>query len=92
MSAIVSVSSLRLTYFQADKLRHAGGNSRSQSSPYRITTYKGPELGLVGALPTVLNRLHDVDALDAANQSARQPSDTSLLQKIKLHYLGGLPA
>ena len=42
----MSQSTLRLTQFQVEKLRCIGGSGRA--SPYRITTYRGMNLGEVG--------------------------------------------
>ncbi len=42
----MSQSTLRLTQFQVEKLRCMGGAGRA--SPYRITTYRGMNLGIVG--------------------------------------------
>lgn len=44
----MSQSTLRLTQFQVEKLRCMGGAGRA--SPYRITTYRGMELGSVGPI------------------------------------------
>lgn len=77
-----------MTYFQAEKLYHFGGGrnpAQHQSSPYRVTTYVGPELGLVGALPAALYRLHGVNTADAANQQDWNPAQFTLLQKIRRH-------
>ena len=48
----MSLSQLRLTQFHSEKLRCIGGDS--QVAPYRITTYRGAELGLLGSVSTVL--------------------------------------
>lgn len=42
----MSLTKLRLTQFQVEKLRCIG--SAGRASPYRITTYRGMSLGLVG--------------------------------------------
>lgn len=86
----MSVSPVRITYFHADKLRSFGGRNvlpQSQSAPYRITTYKGPELGLVGALPAVLFKLHEVNAAQAANDEVLGETASTLLQKLRQHCL-----
>jgi hypothetical protein len=80
---------LRITYFQAEKLYNVGGGrtaAQRQSSPYRVTTYRGPELGLLGSLPAALHRRHDINLVDAANQEEFAPTRASLLQKIRNHY------
>lgn len=42
----MSLSKVRLTLFQVEKLRCIGGAGRG--SPYRITTYRGMSLGMAG--------------------------------------------
>ena len=42
----MSSSTLQLTQFKIQKLRCIGGQGRA--TPYRITTYRGMELGTVG--------------------------------------------
>ncbi len=76
----MSVSAIRITYFQADKLRCVSG--QQQSAPYRITTYRGPELGLLGALPAVLNRIHATSTAAAANSDQYQNSTSRLIEKL----------
>lgn len=44
----MSQSTLRLTQFQVEKLRCMGGAGRA--SPYRITTYRGMNLGTTGSV------------------------------------------
>jgi hypothetical protein len=90
MSVSASVSALRITYFQADKLCNVIGGHNSaqrQSSPYRITTFRGRELGLIGCLPAVLNKLHEVNHAAAANQADLSATEQSLLQKFKRYCL-----
>lgn len=90
MSVSASVSALRITYFQAERLCHvSGGHSMAQrqSSPYRITTFRGPELGLIGSLPAVLHKVHEVNAAAAANQEEMPAAEQSLLQKLKRYCL-----
>jgi len=76
----MSVSPLRITYFQADKIRFAG--MQQQSAAYRITTYKGPELGLLGSLPAVLNKVHAVNIANASNSGEYESSAHGLLQRL----------
>lgn len=81
-----SVSALRITYFQAERLCNVSGGrslAQRQSSPYRITTYKGPEVGLIGPMTAVLNRLYEVNAAEAANLDESFAPEHSLLQKFK---------
>ena len=88
MSVSASVTALHITWFQAEKLYNvSGGYSKAQhrSSPYRITTYKGPELGLIGSLPAVLYKLHEINTAEAANQEEVPVTGFSLLQKFKRH-------
>ncbi len=90
MSAPASLSSLRITYFSAEKLYNVSGGRNSaqrRSSPYLVTTYRGPELGLTGSLPPVLYRLHEINCAEAANQEEWAPTRASMLQKIRNHYL-----
>lgn len=82
----MSVSAIRITYFQADKLFQLSdlrAVGESQSSPYRITTYRGPELGLMGSMPAVLNRLHEIDTAIAANEAGQAQAADGLFQKLK---------
>ncbi|HET6566174.1 MAG TPA: hypothetical protein VFG52_12235 [Xanthomonadales bacterium] len=82
----MSVSAIRITYFQADKLFQLSdlcAVGESQSSPYRITTYKGPEIGLVGSMPAVLNKLHEVNSAIAANEADQPQAADGLLQRLK---------
>jgi hypothetical protein len=86
MSVSASVSAMRITYFQAEKLYNVSGGRSSaqrQSSPYRITTFRGPELGLIGCLPAVLHKVHEVNNAVAANQADMPTAENSLLQKFK---------
>jgi hypothetical protein len=86
----MSVSQVRITYFQADKLRCSGARrlaTQAQSAPYRITTYRGPELGLAGSIPAMLVKIHGVDAEHSANEEAFEAAPTSLLQKFRQHCL-----
>jgi hypothetical protein len=86
----MSVSLIRITYFRADKLRNFGGRQvlpQTQSAPYRITTYIGPELGLIGALPAVLFKLHEVNAAQSANDELYEETSFSLLRKFRQHCL-----
>jgi len=91
MSVTSSVTALRLTCFQAEKLSQVSGShnaSQRQSSPYRITTFKGPELGLIGKLPAVLYKLHEIDTAKAANgEDLPAAESNSLLQRIKRRCL-----
>ncbi|HKX56954.1 MAG TPA: hypothetical protein VJN01_12665 [Xanthomonadales bacterium] len=90
MSVSASVSTLRITYFQAEKLYQVSGGrslAQRQSSPYRITTFRGPEVGLIGSLPAVLNKLHEVNNAAAANQAEMPEAENSLLQKFKRYCL-----
>lgn len=86
MSVSASVSAIRITYFQAEKISNvSGGHSAAQrqSSPYRITTYRGPELGLVGCMQAVVHKLYETDIFEAANQDEQSMPGNSLLQKFK---------
>lgn len=86
----MSVSPVRITYFHADKLRSFGGRSvlpQAQSAPYRITTYTGPELGMMGALPAVLFKLYEVNAAQSANDELHEETALKLLQKFRQHCL-----
>lgn len=90
MSFSAPVSAIRITYFQAEKLYNVGGGRSSaqrQSSPYRITTFRGPELGLIGSLPAVLYKLHEINSAEAANQEDRPAAGHALLQKFKSYCL-----
>ena len=87
----MSVLPLHITYFQADRIygikgRYAG--QQHQSAPYRVTTYKGPELGLIGELPAVLYKLHELNTAQAANDELHEDTASSLLQKLKRHCMG----
>lgn len=87
----MSVLPLRITYFQADKMHGVKGSNaaqQNQSAPYRITTYKGPELGLMGELPAVLYKLFELNTAQAANDELQSDISPSLLQKIKRHCIG----
>jgi hypothetical protein len=82
----MSVSSLRVTYFQADKMMGVSGlraGQLRQSAPYRITTYRGPELGLMGELSAVLHKLHELDSTQAANGSDTEDRTQPLLQRLQ---------
>jgi hypothetical protein len=86
----MSVSQVRITYFQADKLRSFSGHSVSteaQSAPYRITTYRGPEVGLAGPMSAMLVKMHGVKADDSANEVVFEAAPAGLLQKFKQHCL-----
>jgi hypothetical protein len=63
----MSQHTLRLTQFTVQKLQRVGGGGRV--SPYQITTYRGPKLGLLGVVPGA-----DMSAANAARfeQSWRQ--------------------
>lgn len=90
MPVSASVRALRMTYFQAQKLHSVNGDralSQCQSAPYRITTFNGPDLGLIGYLPAVLYKLHEINASSAANREDTPESAPSLLQKIKRYCL-----
>ena len=79
-------SSIRITFFQAEKMRCASGG---QSVPYRVTTYKGPEVGLMGQAPAFIKKMHDVDVGEAANLSDEQfNAQRPLLQKV-WHRISG---
>jgi len=80
----MSVSPLRITYFQTDKIRSAG--MQQQSAAYRVTTYKGPEIGLLGALPAVLLKLHALNTAEASNSDFYENSTSRLLQKLTRCY------
>jgi hypothetical protein len=87
----MSVSLLRITYFQADKIHNVGARrvgQSAQSAPYRITTYKGPEMGLMGVLPAVLYKLHEVNSAQSANDELHEEIPASLLQKLKRRCMG----
>lgn len=89
MSVSASVSAVRITYFQAEKIYNVSGGrspAQRQASPYRITTYKGPELGLVGSLTAVVHKMYEVNAAEAANQDEISSSEYSLLRKFKRYY------
>ena len=82
----MSVSAIRITYFQADKLFQLSdlrAVGESQSSPYRITTYRGPEIGLIGSMPAVLNKLHEVDSAIAANEGSQGQAAGGFFQRLK---------
>jgi hypothetical protein len=83
----MSVSAIRITYFQADKLRCAG--AALQSAPYRITTYRGPEVGLLGLLPAVLNKVHEMNTAEAANSAQFESSTPSLFERLTRRYRHG---
>lgn len=72
-------SSIRITFFQAEKMRCASGQ---QSVPYRVTTYKGPEVGLMGQVPAFARKMHDIDVGEAANYSDEEFNSQPLLQKV----------
>ena len=83
----MSVTSIRLTYFQTEKLRCASGQ---QSAPYRITTYKGPEVGMVGYMPAVICRMHGSVTVQAANESEQEYRSQPLWQRLAQRIAQGL--
>jgi len=76
----MSVSAVRITYFQADKITVHG--SHRHASPYRVTTYKGPRLGLVGTLPAVLSKLHELNSAAAANADQFEHSAPGFFERL----------
>ena len=76
----MSVSAISITYFLADKIACSG--MQRQSSPYRVTTYKGPVLGLLGTLPAVLYKLHETNPAEAANADLYENSFPGLFEKL----------
>ncbi len=76
----MSVSAISLTYFLADKI--ACPRVQGQSSPYRITTYKGPQLGLLGCLPAALCQVYELNAADAANSELYENSSPGLFERL----------
>lgn len=87
----MSVTPLHLNYFQADKIYIYNGRytgQLQQSNPYQITTYNGPELGLIGVLPALLFRLYELNSAQAANDELMVENSTSLLQKLKHRCIG----
>ena len=82
----MSVSLLRITYFQADKILNMSSRrvgELQKSAPYRITTYRGPELGLIGVLPAVLYKMYELNSAQAANCSDQEYSSQPLLQRLQ---------
>ncbi len=89
--ATMSVLNLRLSYFQADKICSVKGGypgAKLPSASYRITTYKGPELGLMGEIPGVLYRMYELNCCQAANAEIHEHNSPSLLQKLKRRCMG----
>ncbi len=87
----MSVTPLHLHYFQADKIYIFNGRytgQLQQSAPYQITTYNGPELGLIGVLPALLYRLYELNTAQAANDELLEANPPSLLQKLKQRCIG----
>lgn len=83
----MSVSAIRITYFQADKI--TGHGAQRQASPYRVTTYKGPRLGLVGTLPAVLWKLHELNSGAAANADQFENPTPGFFERLtRLRRLG----
>jgi len=76
----MSVSAIRITYFQADKITCSG--AQRQASPYRVTTYKGPQLGLFGELPAALYQLHELNSSEAANSDLYESSSPGLFERL----------
>ena len=79
----MTVSPLSLTYFHSEKLRCASG--QQQASPYRITTYKGSKIGLMGKISGILA---PVNELHAANLSDSEYAEQSLLFRLKMRVMG----
>lgn len=76
----MSVSAIRITYFLADRI--ACPRVQGQASPYRVTTYKGPQLGLLGALPAEIYSLHELNTAEAANAVLYENSLPGLFERL----------
>ncbi len=76
----MSVSAVRITYFKADRIACAG--AQRETSPYRVTTYRGPQLGLLGAIPAMICRLHELKSAEAANSNRYENPAPSLLERL----------
>lgn len=83
----MSVSAVRITYFQADRIACQG--SSEVVSPYRVTTYRGPQLGLLGAIPAVICRLHELRSAEAANSVAFDIPAPGLIERLTLMFRKG---
>jgi hypothetical protein len=69
---IMSSNAIQLTQFRVEKLKCIGGEGRA--APYRITTYRGLDLGSFGVVSGFTE--------EACNSSSYQAENKSLLTRI----------
>ena len=65
----MSLESLELTYFEVEKLQCIGGTGRAV--PFRITTYRGMELGTTGPVAEPGNKAANEPAFELRKRAIR---------------------
>ncbi len=78
----MSMSSVRLTHFQVEKLNCASGDHRG-SAPFRITTYRGNRLGLLGMIGNPAQAAVNADRFDLSQWKRLQFGWNRLLDNLR---------
>jgi len=75
----MSLESLELTYFEVEKLQCIGGTGRAV--PFRITTYRGLELGTTGHVAEAGYKAANEPEFESGNRSIRVGGVRRLLSR-----------